>query len=124
MTIGDKISQLRRERKWTQSELAERAGITQNQVSRIEKGKTRPRGSTIQGLDDALGVDPEDLENNPIFEEESPVAKMAQEDPDLAALFAQISLLSPKQREAIKVTLSSMISYQKVRQVTKDSVAS
>ncbi len=124
MTIGDKISQLRRERKWTQSELAERAGITQNQVSRIEKGKTRPRGSTIQGLADALGVDPEDLENNPIFEEESPVAKMAQEDPDLAALFAQISLLSPKQREAIKVTLSSMISYQKVRQVTKDSVAS
>tara|TARA_Y100000114_G_C11629074_1_gene263512 strand:- start:36 stop:410 length:375 start_codon:yes stop_codon:yes gene_type:complete len=124
VTIGDKISQLRRERKWTQSELAERAGITQNQVSRIEKGKTRPRGSTIQGLADALGVDPEDLENNPIFEEESPVAKMAQEDPDLAALFAQISLLSPKQREAIKVTLSSMISYQKVRQVTKDSVAS
>lgn len=124
MTIGEKVSRLRRERKWTQSELADKAGITQNQVSRIEKGKTRPRGSTIQGLADALGVEPEDLENNPIFEEESPVAKMAQEDPDLAALFAQISLLSPKQREAIKVTLSSMISYQKVRQVTKDSVAS
>lgn len=124
LSIGEKIAQLRRERNWTQRELADKAGVTQNQVSRIEKGKSRPRTSTLETFAEALGVSVEDLENNPIFEKENPVAQMAQEDPDMAALFAQISLLSPKQREAIKITLSSMISYQKVRQVTKDSVAS
>ena len=124
MTIGEKIARLRRERDWTQKELADKAGITQNQVSRIEKGKTRPRGSTIETVAQALGVDPEELEHNPVFEEDNAMAKMAKEDPDMASLFAQISLLSPKQKEAIRVTLKSMISYQKVRQVTADSVAS
>lgn len=124
MTIGEKIARLRREKEWTQKELASRADITQNQVSRIENGKTRPRSSTIETLAKALGVDPEDLEHSPVFEEDNPLSKMAKEDPDLAALFAQVSLLSPKQKEAIRVTLRSMISYQKVRQVTTDSVAS
>ena len=123
MTIGEKIARLRRERNWTQRELADKAGITQNQVSRIEKGKSRPRASTLETFAEALGVSIEDLESNPIFEEENPVAKMAQEDPEMASLFAQISLLSPKQKEAVRVTLRSMISYQKVRRVTGDSVA-
>lgn len=124
MTIGEKIARLRREREWTQKELASRAGITQNQVSRIEKGKTQPRRSTIETVAEALEVDPEDLEHSPVFEEDNAIVKMAKEDPDLASLFAQISLLSPKQKEAIRVTLRSMISYQKVRQVTTDTVAS
>ena len=123
MTLGLRISRLRQEKGWTQKELASKIGITQNHVSRIEKDKMQPRRSTIKALADAFAIQPEDLETLASLSEDEVNSSLTQEDPDLAALISQIPLLSTAQREAIRVTLRSMIAYQKVRQVT-GSVAS
>lgn len=54
---GDRVRRLREARNWSQGELAERAGTTQAQVSRIEGGQhTNARKDTLWGLADALGV--------------------------------------------------------------------
>jgi transcriptional regulator with XRE-family HTH domain len=45
----------------TQRELAERAGLTQASVARLETGKHRARPSTARRLAAALGVEPKDL---------------------------------------------------------------
>jgi transcriptional regulator with XRE-family HTH domain len=45
----------------TQRDLAQRAGITQAAISRIECGHTEPHLRTIRKLADALAVDPADL---------------------------------------------------------------
>ena len=123
MTLGLRVSRLRQEKGWTQKELASKIGITQNHVSRIEKDKMQPRRSTIKALAEAFEIEPDDLETLATMSEEDSSSSLSQEDPDLAALISQIPLLSQAQREAIRVTLRSMIAYQKVRQVT-GSVAS
>jgi len=45
----------------TQSELAEKAGLTRAAMGRIETGVVNPRPSTIRRIADALGVRPQDL---------------------------------------------------------------
>ena len=117
-SLGTRISQLRQDRGWTQKELATKAGITQNHVSRIEKGRMTPRRGTLKGLAEAFQVSVDDLEALATVPEKNIEERLAKEDPDLAALISQIPLLSNDQREALRVTLRSMIAYQKVRQVT------
>ncbi len=45
----------------TQAELAQRTGIAEATLSRLESGKQRPRISTVRKIADALGVAPEEL---------------------------------------------------------------
>lgn len=58
---GEKIRQLRYRKRFTQQKLAQEAGLSVTQVSRIEKGVHTPRFSTIDRLAEALGVDPDEL---------------------------------------------------------------
>lgn len=123
-TLGLIISRLRKEKGWTQKELAEKAGVTQNQVSRIEKDKMQPRRSTVQALATAFEVQADDLETLALLPpDNSRSARLAQEDPDLAALFSQVSLLSTAQREAVRVTLRSMLACQKMREVANSAAS-
>lgn len=66
-TTAEKVKRLRRERFWTQEQLAEEAGVAASTVVYIEmgpdaeKGTKEPRFSTLKKLANALGVDPRDL---------------------------------------------------------------
>ncbi len=55
------IAALRREKGWTQSELAERLGVTDKAVSRWETGKGLPDISLLAPLGEALGVSVNEL---------------------------------------------------------------
>lgn len=46
----------------TQSELAERANVTQKTVSRIERGDTKVRETTLQKVYEVLGITNDHLE--------------------------------------------------------------
>ncbi|MCW8345903.1 HTH-type transcriptional regulator PuuR [Vibrio sp. ZSDZ65] len=48
--IGKNIAHLRKERGWSQRELAERAGITHSAISSIENGKVSPSVSSLQKI--------------------------------------------------------------------------
>ncbi len=120
-SLGLRISQLRQEKGWTQKELAQKVGISQNHVSRIEKDKMQPRHSTLKAVAEALGIDVEDLENLARVAEPNVSESLAKEDPDLAALVSQIPLLSQAQKDALKITIRSMVGYQKVREFTAAS---
>lgn len=52
----DVLGRLRRARRWTQEQLAERAGVTGASVSRYEAGKLRPSGPVLDRLLTALGA--------------------------------------------------------------------
>jgi predicted ATPase/DNA-binding XRE family transcriptional regulator len=57
MQFGAQLRALRRAAGLTQEELAERAGLTANGVSALERGaRTRPYPHTVRSLADALGV--------------------------------------------------------------------
>jgi transcriptional regulator with XRE-family HTH domain len=59
--IGQRLRMLREEHLLTQAELGEAAGVSRDQVSRIERDEVDPRFSTIRKLAKALGVDPREL---------------------------------------------------------------
>lgn len=59
--IGARVRAVREGRALTQREVAERAGVGMEQISRIENGRRQPRATTIRRLAEALGVPVETL---------------------------------------------------------------
>ncbi len=57
--IGRRLRTERTRRFLTQDQLAEKAGISQKQLSKIENDDVEPRFSTILSLAQALEVEPE-----------------------------------------------------------------
>ncbi|HWM93493.1 MAG TPA: helix-turn-helix transcriptional regulator [Thermoanaerobaculia bacterium] len=52
--LGERISRLRRRRRWTQRELAKRAGARAAQISRYERGGHEPRLDVLSRIARAL----------------------------------------------------------------------
>lgn len=61
MSIGENLKRLRRDRGWTQGELAEKCGIRLGQISKIERNGTDPKLSTIYAITNALDCTPNSL---------------------------------------------------------------
>jgi transcriptional regulator with XRE-family HTH domain len=57
----EKLRKLRRAAALSQAELAERAGTTQETISRLERGHHAARGRTLRKLAEVLGVEPQVL---------------------------------------------------------------
>lgn len=55
MSVGENLKRLRRDKGWTQTELAIKSKIGLAQISKIEKDKTDPKLSTIYQLINAFG---------------------------------------------------------------------
>ena len=56
--IGSRVSTVRQDRKMTTTELAERVGISQAQISRLENGLQGFRSDTLFKIAKALGKPP------------------------------------------------------------------
>jgi len=59
--IGERISALRRSRKWTQEKLAERSDLSNNYISNIENNHSIPSLETLMKICIALEVTPNQL---------------------------------------------------------------
>jgi transcriptional regulator with XRE-family HTH domain len=60
-TTGQRLARLRKERGWTQVELAERTGIVQTVLSDYERGKLRLNANMVVRFAQALDVTTDDL---------------------------------------------------------------
>ncbi len=56
--IGENVRRLRIREAMTQAELAQKAGITEATLSRLERDEREPHMSTVRKLANALGVHP------------------------------------------------------------------
>lgn len=54
--VATKVRELREKKGWTQEILAEKSGLPQSHISRIEGGRLSPSRKTIEKLASALGV--------------------------------------------------------------------
>lgn len=57
-TTGERIAQLRKERKMTQAKLAKEAGVSTSAIAMYETNRRQPDEATVQLLAKTLGVDP------------------------------------------------------------------
>ena len=55
--VGPLLARLRKQRGWTQMELAEFSSIDQTTISKIESGKATPHKATLQELFEVMGLD-------------------------------------------------------------------
>jgi transcriptional regulator with XRE-family HTH domain len=61
MILGSNLRRFRGQREWSQMELAEKANISMNFLSEIERGNKWPSSETLQNLADSLGVEAYEL---------------------------------------------------------------
>lgn len=59
--IGDKIKEIRKKKKLTQVEVADKAGIHFNYFARLERGEVNPSIQTIESIANALKVKSGDI---------------------------------------------------------------
>lgn len=60
-SLGERLAQLRKERGFTQTELAEKVGILQNIVSAYERGRLRLTAEMLIRFTKALGVSADEI---------------------------------------------------------------
>lgn len=63
MTFGQMLKKLRKEKRWTQTELSKKAGISIVQICQLEQGRYKPSSKTLTKLVNVFGVDFETLYN-------------------------------------------------------------
>lgn len=59
--VGDNCARIRKAKGWTQEQLSERSGLTQQYLSDLERGKRNPTIVTIYEISQALEVSHMDL---------------------------------------------------------------
>ena len=56
-TIIDQLRSLREQKKWTQQQLADAAGVTRSAIARLESAEHSPRLETLHAVARVLGYD-------------------------------------------------------------------
>jgi len=113
MPFAQKLSRLRKERGFTQKELAQEAGVGIAQMRRYEKGNSSPTLEVIKNIAKTLAITADEL----IFEKGEGIVNDKIKDKELLEQFEQISKLSPHDKEALKTIMESMIIKSKLEQI-------
>lgn len=92
--FAQRLEELRDERGWNQSDLAEKAGLTPSAISQFESGGREPRFSSIVKLAHALEVSPAYLAGLEEYETQ---------DAEMRALLRETKELSRRDRRAVQL---------------------
>jgi len=100
MSLSARLIQLRRERGWTQPEVADQVGLHVNQVKRYEAGSSQPSLEGLKKLARVFSVSTDWL----LFED-------AERGPseELKLQFEAVSQLPPEERHVARAVLDAMI---------------
>ena len=93
MDVGKRITDLRKQCNFTQNGLAERAGVSQTHLRRVELGQADITIGHLQLICDAMGISIQDFFN---------------ETTDSDELVEALSKLSPKQKKLLLTFLKSL----------------
>jgi transcriptional regulator with XRE-family HTH domain len=93
------LSILRIIRRWSQSELAEAAGVTNSAISDYERGKVDPQTQTLQKLLRALGLPLSALDQTQAFIQMIRAQMSAPGEAEDSTRFSGASEISPGERE-------------------------
>jgi Predicted transcriptional regulator with C-terminal CBS domains len=113
MPFAEKLSKMRKDRGFTQQEMAQKAGVGIAQLRRYEGGKSSPTLEVIKNIARTLGVSTDEL----IFDENEGVASTKIIDRELLEQFEMVSRLNPHDKDAIKTVLESIIIKNRIEEI-------
>lgn len=111
MAIGDRIKQLRVMANLTQTELAEKVGLTYVQIGRYETGKSNPSSDVLQKLAAVLETSADFLMNG----DHSEALSAQFTDKDLLKQFKAVQLLSPEDKAVVKTLIDALITKRQLQ---------
>ena len=79
MTFGEKLQRLRKARGWTQEELAQRASVSRQSLSKWESDAALPDTANVIALSDLFGVSTDYLLRDTVQEDSAPVSSASAE---------------------------------------------
>ena len=113
--LGERIKVRRKELSMSQSELAEKVGISYAQVGRYETKDVQPPTKTLTAIADALGVSPDFL----IYGDSGEKAKNRLSDPELINQFKAIELMDEDDRNVVKKLIDAFITKKQIQKLAQ-----
>ncbi|CAF1735643.1 MULTISPECIES: helix-turn-helix domain-containing protein [Bacillus] len=90
MTVGQRIKAIRKERKLTQVQLADKANLSRSYLADIERDRYNPSLSTLESVAGALGVQVSAIVSEENLIKEEPAEYNAKEEKDIAKRMEEI----------------------------------
>src|SRR4051812_18509031 len=103
--LSDRIKELRKKKDMSQSELADKVGISYAQIGRYETKGAQPPAGTLKKIADTLGVSSDFL----IYGASDEKAKAKLSDTDLINQFKAIEELDEEDRNVIKKLIDAFV---------------
>jgi transcriptional regulator with XRE-family HTH domain len=113
VTLGEKIKKLRKDRKWSQGQLAEMLGVHVTHVSRIETGRYAPSLELLKKLAETLDVTTDFL----LYESTSDQGSVMLEDKSLYERMKLIEELEERDRAVILGVIEAFLTKHHMREV-------
>ena len=111
MSLGARISRLRKQRGWTQDVFAEKVGVHGRHVSRIERDKMRPSAGTLAKVAEAFEIHPDELL---IIEGQIPIG-----DPILLRAFQQAQELDGEDKAVVIRIVHALLTKKRMEQAIR-----
>jgi transcriptional regulator with XRE-family HTH domain len=121
MTFGEKIRKLRREKKLSQAELADKVSMNSNHLSRLERGVGLPSTEILKRLAQTLEVSIDYLLSED--DTDAPAAEVRIENKALAERVKLIEELDSEDQEAVFRVIDSMLTKKKMRRFLESELA-
>jgi len=114
-TLGERIKQRRKELSMSQSDLADKVGISYAQIGRYETKNAQPPAKTLTTIADVLSVSPDFLLYGPT--EEKAMTHLS--DPELINQFKAIEAMEEADRKVIKTLIDAFITKKQVQKLAQ-----
>jgi len=115
MTVGERIKELRGQKKLTQTELGKLVGLTYIQIGRYETNKSNPSADVLHRLAAALDTTTDFLMKG--TEDEAVAAQLT--DKELLKQFKQVEQLSPEDKNLIKTFIDAFLTKRHIQQLAQ-----
>lgn len=111
--LGNRIKDLRKQKNLSQSELADKVGISYAQIGRYETKGAQPPAETLKKIADTLGVTPDFL----IYGTSGEKAKTKLKDADLIQQFQAIESMDEEDKNVVKKLIDAFITKKQLQKM-------
>lgn len=113
MGISERIKELRTTKKFTQSELALKVGLSYIQIGRYETGKSAPSSDVLNKLAEALETSTDYLMNG----SNNDIASGQLTDKELLYQFKEVEKLNQEDKHLIKTFIDAFLTKRQVQRL-------
>ena len=113
MTFGEKLAGIRKERGFSQADVAQAIQVEKSRVSNWENNKGKPTLENMMALSKFLGVSIDYL----VFDNVPPEGVEAINDFELYEYFRKTETLSPEKKTTIKDVIDSIVFRERVKEI-------